>query len=296
MKYDLHREDLKLQYQLPYLKIKIITSEILNYYEGHPDLAVKYPLELAHIREEKTNITFPYQRMRNSERIQSGFDKRLKLPYILHKGKRLYFPASYSTDHTETLYRSLIEDDDILGTGFREKTPHQYQSEDFFVKETDTLVDVGCAEALFSFDLIDKVKKVYLIESDPEWIAPLNATFEPYMNKVTIISKLVSNTDSDTTITLSSVLKEELSSLFIKMDIEGYETSVVEASKETLAKCKDTRIACCTYHLHHDADILSELFTSMDYETTFSDGYMLFARDILKPPYFRRGLIRARKE
>jgi hypothetical protein len=297
MKYDLHREDLKLQHQLPYIELRMITSEILNYYEAHPDLAEKYQLELNYLREEKTDIDFPYRRLKRLETIHSGYDKKLKLPYIVHKDKKLYFPSTCPIDHAENVYRSLVENDDILGNGYRKKTPHQYQTEDFPVKETDTLLDVGCAEALFSLDLIDKVKKVYLVESDPDWFAPLNATFESYKDKVKIIPRLVSNVDSDTTITLSSLLKdEELSSLFIKMDIEGYETSVIEASKETLSKCKDTRIACCTYHLYHDADILSKLFTSMDYETAFSDGYMIAALDVKKPPYFRKGLIRARKE
>jgi 16S rRNA A1518/A1519 N6-dimethyltransferase RsmA/KsgA/DIM1 with predicted DNA glycosylase/AP lyase activity len=65
-----------------------------------------------------------------------------------------------------------------LGGGYMEKMPHQYQTSYFQVKKNDILLDVGCAEALFSLDVIDKVKKVILFESDSVWFDPLKATFE----------------------------------------------------------------------------------------------------------------------
>ena len=42
---------------------------------------------------------------------------------------------------------------------------------------------------------------------------------------------------------------------------------------------------------------LSEFLAKYDFKISFSDGYMLFVLDKnLKPPYFRRGLIRANKQ
>ena len=79
------------------------------------------------------------------------------------------------------------------------------------------------------------------------------------------------------------------------MDIEGNEISVIEASREFLCQGKDIRIACCTYHRCSDADTLSGIFKSLDYKIEFSDGYIVFVADKnLQPPFFRKGLIRAR--
>ena len=67
------------------------------------------------------------------------------------------------------------------------------------------------------------------------------------------------------------------------MDIEGAEESVTQSNK-----------GCCTYHKAHHAEILSSLLDDMGYSFEFSNGYMLFPWDKhQKPPYFRKGLIRA---
>jgi hypothetical protein len=79
------------------------------------------------------------------------------------------------------------------------------------------------------------------------------------------------------------------------MDIEGHETSVVESSKEFLLERQNIRIACCTYHRQNDADTLARIFSDSHYEIEYSDGYMLFIYDELRAPYFRKGIIRAKK-
>ena len=45
------------------------------------------------------------------------------------------------------------------------------------IDENDVLVDVGCAEALLSLDVIEKLKKVYLVESNKMWLYGVKATF-----------------------------------------------------------------------------------------------------------------------
>jgi hypothetical protein len=256
---------------------------------------------LAYLLENKTDIIFPYKQINKIENVQSGYDDSLKLSYIIHNGKKLYFPLSLSIKNAESTYKNFIENENITGIvgvcgGYREKHPHQYQSDTFFIQEGDVFCDIGCAEALLALDVIDKVKSVYLVESDPMWLDALKATFKPYKDKVTIIDKLISDVDTETTITLSSLLKNEKESpVFIKMDIEGYETSVIEASKEFLLERQNIRIACCTYHRQNDADRLARIFSDLHYEIEYSDGYMLFIYDKLKAPYFRKGVIRAKK-
>ena len=80
------------------------------------------------------------------------------------------------------------------------------------------------------------------------------------------------------------------------MDIEGYEKIVIEDNLSLFSQNIDIRLSCCTYHRQTDADDLNTLFKSLGYDTEFSDGYILFSSENnLVPPYFRKGLIRAKK-
>ena len=239
---------------------------------------------------------FPYNQEKKMKEVVSCFDVEKQLPYILHNGKRLYFPCSFSLKHCEEMYCSYISEECLLGGGYRCKAPHQYQTDTFKVEDGDILVDVGCAEALLSLDVIEKVSKVYLIEAEKEWMPALNATFEKYENKVEIINKYVSDEDTETTISLKSILKKEYGKkFFIKMDIEGAEVSVLKGSKEFLSRSVDVKLVCCTYHREHDAETILSLFESMGFHTEFSDGFMLFLGDEIKYPYFRHGVLRGWK-
>lgn len=246
----------------------------------------------------KNGLTiFPYKLVKEMPSIKSGFDEALQLPYVIHKGERLYFPHSYSIDICLKMYESYISEECLLGGKFREKQPHQYLTETFTVEEGDVLVDVGCAEALLSLDNIEKVSKVYLFEFDPMWMPALNATFKDYMHKVVIINKYVSDKDTDTTITLKTALRNEHGKqLFIKMDIEGAEVDVLNGSRDYLSNTSNIKIACCTYHRQHDEEVIPQIFSEMGYNYEFSDGYILFFLDAnMQYPYFRHGLVRARK-
>lgn len=278
------------------LSMHEIVCEIISYYERHPEKSNEYIEELDYL--DKNGWTnFPYQKLKTFDNLHVGYDDAKKLNWVLHNDKRLYFPAHYSQSKSGRLYVNFIENENILGGNYRTKCPHQYQSDTFKIEDGDVLVDVGCAEALLSLDVIEKVKKVYLIESDLRWLPALKATFAPYKDKVVFVNKLVADTDSDTTITLAALLKEEQDNpLFIKMDIEGYETQVIGSSKDFLLNHPKAKVACCTYHKANDAETLEKMFLSYGYETTFSDGYMLFRPDCLTPPYFRKGVIRAQKK
>ena len=226
--------------------------------------------------------------------VESGFDDSLRLPYVIHKGKHLYFPRKYSVAQAVVAYKGYICGDRLLGKG-EDIAPHQYQSKDFQVHDGDVVVDVGCAEALFSLDVIEQASKVYLIERDGIWKAPLLATFAPYKDKVVFVQKLVSDKDGRATVSLPSLLKSETASpLFIKMDIEGYEPKVVRTLLPLLKERDCITLSCCTYHNNEDATTLEQLFQQVGYRYEFSKGYMLFARyDQPAAPYFRHGVIRA---
>ncbi|MDR0384804.1 MAG: hypothetical protein LBH60_01855 [Prevotellaceae bacterium] len=274
-------------------KKQILFEAIILQYDGRG----KFQEEVDFLKEQKKLTVFPYRNIKQLENIDSGYDSVKNLPYVIHKGRKLYFARSWSEKKSAGNYKYFIEIENLLGGSYAAKAPHQYQSETFRVKNSDILLDVGCAEGLFALDVVDKVRKVILIESDPIWFEPLKATFEKELNegKVVLIEKNVEAKNSFRSITIASILEnEEYESLFIKMDIEGNETEVVKSCADLLKAGGDIRFSCCTYHRQNDADVLKKIFESNGYRTTFSDGYMLFILDKhIRYPYFRRGIIRA---
>jgi len=302
-KYDIKQESRNsqlllsnLQVELFEIKNELLYFKILDYHHNHP--SQNYIQEISYLIEIGKVDVFPYKRLKTIKNVEYGFDNEKQMPYVIHKeNRKLYFPKTWGITQAKETYLSFIEVESILGGDYLQKAPHQYQTDDFCVKNGDVVLDIGSAEALFSLEIIDIAKKVYIFESDEKWIEPLKATFEPYQDKVIIINKLVSNVDSVNSVTLESCIElDEIQSLFVKMDIEGYEKLVLEGNLAFFSKNIDLRVACCTYHRHDDADDLKEIFDNLAYKTEYSNGYMLFSYDSdLKAPYFRKGIIRAEK-
>lgn len=269
--------------------------DILHYFEHNsPE---EYQNELEFLIKAGTLITFPYNRTgREPDSIKIDFDKIKKMFYVLHKNKRLYYPGNYDKEQAKQAYLNYIVGQNILDVKYSEKTPHQYTTDSFPVKNGDIVLDIGAAEGLFLLDVIEKVRRGFVFEPKEYWIKALEATFEPYKERVKIINKFVSNKYSKDELTIDCCLKDEYGNIFIKMDVEGYENLVLNGAKNVLNRKDDIRVACCTYHRHDDASLLENFFKDLNYHTEFSDGYMLFFYDKkIRPPYFRRGLIRAKK-
>jgi hypothetical protein len=284
---NLAQEVIDLQKDLLYLKI-------LHHFERNGPEA--FLDEIGYLKKFGALTPFPYDRTgKESEPIKSGFDKEKKMPFVIHKDKRVYFPKNYSIEQAKNDYLNYIVVENIFDGKFNEKNPHQYITGSFSVKEGDIVLDIGGSEGLFLLDSIDKIKKGYIFEPDKAWNEPLKATFEPYMEKVEIINKFASDKDSSDEITIDSCLKNESGNIFMKIDVEGYESPVLNGSLTVLKRKYDIRVACCTYHRQDDADQFDKLFKDLGYSTEFSEGYMLFYFDRqIKPPYFRKGLIRAK--
>ena len=284
--------DLAADMTQPELRREILFQKILHL---PMPMARDYPEEIEFLKQEGW-AAFPYPQTGRLASVESGRDSGKGLPFVVHRGKRLYFPGSWSAQRAETAYRGYVESEGILGGGFRRKSPHQYQTEDCCVEEGDVVVDIGAAEGLFALDVVEKAKRMYLFECDPAWNDALAATFAPFASTVRIVNKRVGATDSRDGVRLDTFLKNETGErFFIKADIEGAEVAVVEASRKWLER-ESVRLCCCAYHRQDDAERLERLLNGIRYRTEFSDGYMLFSRDpVQKRPYFRRGVIRAWK-
>lgn len=290
--------------------ISALTKQI-SYLENRlkgQGIAIKYLIDVIgkdkidHISElkyiiDKGCVCFPYDQEKTIQTPNSGYDNSKQLPYVVHKQKKIYFSSDYTPEAATSFYKDYIERENLLGGGFTAKAPHQYQTDDFFISEGDVLIDVGCAEALLSLDVIDKAKHVYLIEGDGKWIPALEATFENYRTKVTIINKYVGALNSKMTTKLSDIINENIdNTLFLKLDIEGAEYETLVEMSDALKKHPMVKIACCTYHRYEDYDKIKSFLQELGFQVKDSTGVMLYdAYDNMHYPYFRHGLVRAFK-
>lgn len=241
---------------------------------------------------------YPYKQLTSIKEIKAGYDRDVRLPFVVHKGRKLYFPKKHNVDWCKKYYSICISKEAFLGGEYMEKQPHQYQSERCKIETNDILVDVGSAEGLFTLDNIEKIDHAYLFECDPKWFAPLQATFRDLEDKVTVIHKSVGVKDTDSEITLEKALQGNRGrSIFIKMDIEGAEVEVLTGNKKFLADSSKIKLSVCTYHRLSDAETIRALYEKMGYQYEFSDGYMFLPKFDKKDsfPYFRKGVLRGWK-
>jgi hypothetical protein len=235
---------------------------------------------------------FPYHfgEKYRKEDIVVSFDRQLRMYYALLFGnKRMYFNKKWSARRIVEYINGIKAEQDV-------NSPHCYLSDDFCVAEGCIVADIGAAEGFFSLSIIDSVKKIYLFEPDFEWREPLYATFKPWSEKVEIISKYVSDTTNSQTIRLDDFFLHKETPTFIKADIEGYESRLLEGAVNIINTSPKLHIALCTYHRQHDYEEFSALLAKKNFNTTHSPGYMIFYIDKdLSYPYLRRGLIRAWK-
>ena len=255
-----------------------------------------YKEECAYLEAMSLNdinlIMFPYPMKDDWDGKGVLVGKEKGFWYVLHNEKsKLFFPSQSATSD----YISLVRNEGLLGTGWLAKSPHCYTDENFQVEDGEVLLDVGCAEAIFALDNIEKVSKAYLFECAAEWRKPLRLTFAHYANKVVFVNKLVSDKTEGKSITLIDALKEDASQdncFFVKMDIEGWERTVLDGNSDFFKNHK-VKLSCCVYHRQDDAVVIEAMLKEMGYKTRFSDGYMLPTMNGIHYPYFRRGVIYA---
>jgi hypothetical protein len=247
-------------------------------------------LEIIEYFEKHKFSIFPYEfaRKYHAEDIDVFYDISCDMCFILHNGKKIFFPHDMSFEKIRKSYHWLCMEQDV-------ESPHRYETKEYKVKAGDIIADVGAAEGIWALDNVEVAEKIYIFEYQQEWIEALQKTFEPWKEKVCIIKKFVSNVSDKNNITMDEYFMEKTIN-FIKVDIEGSEVAFAEGCKALFSKSDDLRLLMCTYHKENDAKELKEILENEGFMTEYSARYMLFIHDKeLKEPYIRRGLIRANK-
>ncbi|HLO45377.1 MAG TPA: FkbM family methyltransferase [Leadbetterella sp.] len=273
------------------IRLGILKNQIVKNLESR-DLNLEEKEVLAFLKVNPLHI-FPYlfpEKYKPSD-IKIEKDEEKDLLFTLWEGKKLYYKNGHQVKKAQTYFNSLLLEQDS-------DSPHRYLTEDFDVKEGDVIVDVGAAEGNFSLSVIEKAKQVYLFEVEKDWIKALEATFEPWKDKVQIVQKYVSDIDNEQCIKLDTFFGGAEQVNFIKADVEGAEAQVINGANDLIKRQKDLRIAVCTYHRQSDAKELDELLKTKGFKNHFSDKYMIFhygSNNVVEPPFLRKAVLRAIK-
>jgi hypothetical protein len=217
------------------------------------------------------------------------YDRENGMRYVLQEGKRLYFKKRWHENKIKRAYCDLIREQDL-------NSPHRYLTDSFTVGKDDVLADIGAAEGNFALAVVDVVRKIYIFEYDQEWIKALRVTFSPWSEKVEIINKYVSDHNDASHIRFDTFFENMKDVTFLKIDVDGAESVVLNSCNEVFKARESFKIALCTYHKNNDEKDFTLLLKDYGFSITPSKGYMINYYDKkMKAPYLRRGLIRAVK-
>lgn len=219
------------------------------------------------------------------------WDKQVSLPYIdftTAEGRKvpMYYPENYRfTEKDGSFYiKNLMWEQS-------EGSPHLYIQKNHDVENGDCIIDAGVCEGNFALKYVDIASHIYLFEMDPIWKEPLTYTFQNYENKVTIVYKAVSDRTKNDECRIDDVVSNRKID-FIKMDVEGAELSAIRGAEHTFCT-NDIKSSICSYHRNGDEKRIREQLEKYGYQTTVSDGYMLylFSDDTWEKGDFRRGMV-----
>lgn len=246
---------------------------------------------IAHIDRERRLSLINYDFVKEYEQlpVAVSYDADCRLRYVPYKGRRMFFPGSWTEERITGYYRSVVMEQDL-------RSPHCYVSERCGVEEGDVVLDIGAAEGIFSLDVIDRAGKIYLVEAEEEWIEALKQTFREDGEKVRIIHGFVDDHEEGNHFTIDSLFDgKEIH--YIKMDIEGFEKQALAGAEQTLKRSENIRCAVCAYHCREDGQQLQSILRQYGFETETSKGYMCpdWTLEAYLEAELRRGVVFGKK-
>lgn len=191
--------------------------KFLKYYSNSEDAEIKEIKE--YIQKKRQIRVFNYPFIEKYKKISCTVCKdkenRYYVPYHNHK---MYFKRDMPKRFISYYFRVMMMEQDL-------ESPHRYLTDDFTVDKDSVVVDAGVAEGNFSLAIIDKVRKIILVECDEPWIEALRKTFyaELKSGKIEIIPKKLGKSCSEDTVSLDYLYEKYGRIDLVKMDIEGGE-------------------------------------------------------------------------
>lgn len=254
-------------------------------YSGEMDEVLSYIEENKAINVFNYDFTEKYSDMN----IDVFMDEASGHNYVIFDKKRMYFPIGWDARRISDYCVGIYMEQDS-------KSPHYYMDDEYGVREGDVVIDGGTAEGNFALSIVDKAKKIYLVEAEEEWIEALELTFAEYKDKVVIVNGFLDERSFENHYSLSDIAKEEVN--YIKMDIEGFECNVLRGASALLANAVNLRMAICSYHCADDYEWITNFLSSLGYKTKNSRGYMFPEWEVSAAVNceLRRGIVFAQKQ
>ena len=234
---------------------------------------------------------FPYKWTKKYDNLlpEVFHDEAYKCFYTFCEGKRMFFPKHFTQNHVIWAVRTILKEQDI-------NSPHLYLDNNFQIGPGSIVVDAGVAEGNFALSVVEKAKKVYIIECDKDWMEALRLTFSPWIEKVVFVEKFISDINGDTTTSIDMLISPQPGeNYFIKLDIEGFEQKALRGMKKLMASGNPVKMVVCTYHHPNDLKEIGEILNSYGFTWKASEGYVLYFQED-EEPSFRKALIRAEKK
>jgi hypothetical protein len=279
----------------PHAGHPVLVAKMNRYFAGHPVEGERFRREMEFINELPKKLqdpvlwevysVFPYPFIYayDPSSVHVYFDEEADMHYVMHASKRLYYPRTFrSVTEIQKHYTYLSAEQDDL-------SPHNYFHRRSEYTSGDVVADLGAAEGNFSLSIVENVKSLFVLESDPLWIEALHKTFEPWKDKVQIIQKFAGSRNDEQMITLDELFAMGNLTV-VKMDIEGAEIGVLESSR-MLSTAQPLDLMVAAYHRQSDAVNIRSILEQRGFQASTTDGYMLFPYDWQMPPYFRKGMV-----
>ena len=130
-----------------------LQKKILSHYESSKDEEIQDLIK--NIRKNGLKIiSNKLTRDYNQEEINVSYDEKRKMKFVkFNNNKKIYFKKNWSKSRIQKAFNQLLIEQD-------KNSPHRYLSSDFDVDEETVVADIGCAEANFSLDIVDRVKHI----------------------------------------------------------------------------------------------------------------------------------------
>ncbi len=268
---------------------ELLTKHILRRYEGSEDPG--HLLWTESVRATDRVRSYPqqlYEKYRDFS-ADMRYDSEKGMLYVMHCGKRLYYPGSYTPEMVYTEYSFCCMEQD-------EESPHRYLDGQFVVEEGAAVIDAGTAEGNFALEIVERAEKLYLVECDSKWIPALEATFAPWRDKVTIIPKMLGDTEDETHTTIDGIAAGERIDI-IKMDVEGAEDLALAGAGKTFRENPGIRCVIATYHAKGMEERVIRRLHAEGFRTESKDGYVFYRNEneALWDMELRHALVRAQK-
>ncbi len=211
------------------------------------------------------------------------------VPFVEVGEDRVYFPPDMPAERIQSAVRCARVEQD-------RRSPHRYLHQDMAWSSDDVAVLIGASDGIFGLSLVRSVRKVYLFEADRRWVPALRRTFEAWSSKVEIVNAFVGAGPSSHIVSLDAFFATRSDRpTFIQADVEGCELEVLLGARATLASAPRLGVSICSYHRQEDERRLSAALNAHGFEVGHAPGFVLMYRQMLRPPYLRRGVLHARR-